>query len=87
MVAILSDDEMKTRQAWCKFFWSKVIHGLSCGTSERCGFFSFFNPHTAAALAYVSPRPSWFILGTMSALGHVVLKLTKWTKEEKLSEK
>ena len=28
--------------------------------------------HTAAAHPYVSHRPSWFILGAMSALGHVV---------------
>ena len=28
--------------------------------------------HTTAAYAYVSPRSSWLILGTMPVLGHVI---------------
>ena len=67
-----------------------MLHGLSCGTSEICEFFASFN--TAAAHAYVSPRPSWFILGAISALGHVVFsgfisKNEKKTKTNKQTNK
>ena len=50
--------------------------------------------HTAAAYVYVSPRPSWLILGAIPALGHVLfillhfkkrneMKWKLWTKENK----
>ena len=40
--------------------------------------------HTAAAHAYFSPRPSWFILGSMSALGHVACICFHFKKQNEI---
>ena len=43
--------------------------------------------HAAATHAYVSPRPSWFMLGAVSALGHVVFisfQKSKWKEMKKI---
>ena len=43
--------------------------------------------HAAATHAYVSSRPSWFIVGAVSALGHVVFisfQKSKWKEMKKI---
>ena len=40
--------------------------------------------HTAAAHVYFSPRPSWFILGSMSALGHVACICFHFKKQNEI---
>ena len=43
--------------------------------------------HTAAVHAHVSPRPSWFILSTMSALGQVVFIWFRFKKRSEMKKK
>ena len=37
--------------------------------------------------AYVSPRPSWFILGTMGALDHVVFIWFQFKEQKEMKKK
>ena len=37
--------------------------------------------------AYVSPRPSWFILGTMAALDHVVFIWFQFKEQKEMKKK
>ena len=50
-------------------------------------FFHILIKHTAAALGYVSPRPWWFILGTMLSLGQVVFIWFLFKKQKEMKKK
>ena len=43
--------------------------------------------YTAAVHAYISPRPSWFILGAILGLGHVVLISLHFKKLKEIKKK
>ena len=55
--------------------------------SDIYEFFVLFNLTYCYTHAYVSPRRSWFILGTMAALGHVVFIWFQFKEQKEMKKK